>query len=107
MSHGYLESRDFPSCREAEGCHMRRVTGHGDLEDEERATSQGLRSLWKLEKKPPEEPALQPLALAPGDHVRLLPSSLYSSHRICTHCTRHFRNCLLRAQELVSGSPKG
>lgn len=58
--------------------------------DEEGAMSQGLQSLWELEKKPPEEPALQPLALALGDHVRLLLSSLYSSHKIRTHCARHF-----------------
>lgn len=41
-------------------------------------------ALWKLEKKPPEEPALRHLALAQGDHVGLLPSSLHSSHRIFT-----------------------
>lgn len=71
------------------------------LEDEEGAMSQGLRSLWKLEKKPPEEPALT-LGFSPDDHVGLMPSSLYSSHKTCTHCTCHFQNCLLRAQGLVS-----
>lgn len=87
---GVLKAETLPAAERQRDATSEESLAMDGLEFEEGVTSQELWSLWKLEKKAPMEPALRHLALAQGDHIGLLPSSLHSTHRICTHRTRCF-----------------